>query len=129
VTNAIEQYTDLKLEIIGLSIVSGTIDSIVNQEVLEFVGSNDSTEVRFPTAIHQKFFYIIVTDSFSRNTDTTLTQGRMSCIELLDKVCSQPILEVNQSATDLKVAHWVFKGWLEKKVRRGIWLPSLNQNC
>jgi len=125
--DAIEQYTDLEIEVVGLSIVTRTIDSIVNREVLELLDSSDSTEVRFPTAIHQKLFYIIVADFLSERSDPALTREKISCVGLLDKVCSRPLLEVEQSATDLKAAQQLFKDWLSREVVRDIWMPSLNK--
>ncbi len=94
--------------------------------MLEFLESVKHTETRFPTAPHQKLFYILLTDFLSRNTDTSLMQSDISCMEQLGEVISLPLLEINESTTHLRNAHKVFSEWLQHEIDTNIWASSLD---
>jgi hypothetical protein len=121
-----EDYSDLEFEVIGLKVALDTIDSLVNRQMLDFLGSGKDVEIQFPTEPHQKLFYIILTDFLSRNTDISLMQSDVSCIEQLGKVVNRPLLEADRSAISLRNAHDVFSKWLEHEISTNVWASSLD---
>lgn len=99
---------------------------MVNREVIELIGSGERTETRFLTSTHQKFFYIILVDFLSPNSDVSLTQDRVSCMGLLDKVLKQPLLAAGGSDSQLREAVMLFQAWLQQTVAIKLWAPNLN---
>jgi hypothetical protein len=124
--NTSRGYTDLEYEVIGLKVAIDTIDSMVNHQMLQFLGAGSRMETRFPTDSHQKLFYILLTDFLSRKTEASLLPGELSVLEQLGVIVGTPALEKSKSATKLKSAHKVFSEWLAKEVKVEVWASSLN---
>lgn len=124
--NTSRKYTDLEYEIIGLKVAVDTIDSMVNHQMLEFLGTSPAMETRFPNNPHQKLFYILLTDFLSRKTEASLLPGELSVLEQLGVIVSDPAFEKDESAAKLKSAHKALSDWLAKEIIVEVWTSSLN---
>lgn len=118
------QYSDLEFEIIGLKVAIDSINAMVNREVLDLVGSPQKTECYFPTAVHQKLFYVLLADFLSRNTDSTLLPGNLSALEQIGTVANRPLLTTH--AIDLLDAYDTLQEWLKTKIEIEVWASALN---
>jgi hypothetical protein len=58
--------TGIEEEVILLKAVKELIDSMVNFEVLDVVGSDPDCNILFRTMTHQRFFNIVLVDFLSR---------------------------------------------------------------
>lgn len=119
-----KQYSDLEFEIIGLKIAIDSINAMANREVLDFAGSSQKTECSFPTAVHQKLFYVLLTDFLSKNTDSTLLPGNLSALEQVGKVANRPLLTAH--AKHLLDAYNNLQEWLKTKIDIKIWTSTLD---
>lgn len=118
-------YTDLEYEIIGLKATIDTIDSMVNREMLQIYGPSDKTEALFPDDIHQKLFYILLSDFLSKNTEHSLMRDRASCMDQLQGVVRNPSFKADSTVMSLSKACKTFSAWLDKEIDTKIWAPSL----
>lgn len=119
-----DQYSDLEFEIISLKIAIDSIDAMVNRELLRTVGSDKETESHFPTAVHQKLFYILLIDFLSKNTDDTLLPGDLSVLDQVSKVANQPLLSTRSES--LLTACDTLQEWLQAKVDVKVWASALD---
>lgn len=119
-----DQYSDLEFEIISLKIAIDSIDAMVNRELLRTVGSNKETESHFPTAVHQKLFYILLIDFLSKNTDDTLLPGNLSVLDQVSGVANQPLLSTRSEG--LLTACDALQEWLQAKVDVKVWASTLD---
>lgn len=114
----------MEFEIIGLKVAVGSINAMVNREMFDLVGSSQNTECYFPTAVHQKLFYVLLADFLSKNTDSTLLPGSLSALEQIGKVANQPSLTTH--AKDLLNAYDTLQEWLKTKIDIKIWVSTLD---
>lgn len=119
-----ETYTDLEFEIIGLKVALDSIDAMANREMLTIVGSTEKTESYFPTAVHQKLFYILLVDFLSKNTDGSLLPDDLSVLEHASKVANRPLLTTH--AKDLLGACDAFQEWLGARKDVTVWASTLD---
>lgn len=70
--------------------------------------------------MHQKYFYVLVLDFLSKNSDKRLVGESMSCLDSLEVLAQKPLLAgKSDSLNDSLVA---FRKWLNKKLVRKIFL-------
>lgn len=119
-----KQYTQLELEVIGLKIAVSSINTMVNREMLDLLGGASKTEVHFPTSVHQRLFYVLLTDFLSKNTDKSLLPGNMSALEQINKISLNP--QLTGHADDLTKACGALQDWLKKKVDVKLWVAALD---
>jgi len=120
-------FTEIEHEIILLKTINGAIDSMVNHSIFELRGADPSTEVWFHTAIHQKFFNIMLVDYLS-GPDEMLAQTKGSFLSQLLEICDKPQFNVNGSVAQLRDSSLALKSWLDTEVMIKTWLPSIEKN-
>ena len=123
--NVRRRFTGIEKEVIFLKAVSELIDSMVNFEVLNLLGNDPHSEVRFKTITHQKYFNIILVDFLSCSNAKVLGK-KLSYLAASKVICKSPHFNRNNSIKSLSMATKKFVSWLEQKVKVGIWLPSIN---
>jgi hypothetical protein len=122
------KYSEIEQEAINLEIINESIDSTVNYEVFEVRGDSTNSEIYFHTAIHQRFFNIILLD-FLSNTDENLTGLKKSCLDILREICSNPRFNKDEKSIEkLRFPVDILKNWLEQQITVPTWLPSIDKN-
>jgi hypothetical protein len=111
-------------EVVLLKAIKELIDSMVNFEVLDLIGSDPDSQISFKSIIHQSFFNIILVDFLSR-TDKKAPIKQTSYITGLKSICKHPSFDVDNSVTSLYKATHEFVHWLEQKIEVDVWLPSI----
>lgn len=124
--NKQSQYTDLELEVIALKVVIDSTNSMVNRQILNFVGPQNKMQASFVDDPQQKLFYILLTDFLSKKTDDSLIPGKISCLETLEKILANPLITSESSIGTLKQSHDTFSAWLKHEVEASIWASSLD---
>lgn len=118
--------TDIEEEVILLLAVKELIDSMVNFELLEILGSDPESEIKFHSATHQKFFNIVLVDFLSQ-TDPKSPVKQTSYLSALQSISDTPKFDGNGSVTSLKKTTVDFVHWLEKEIEVTTWFPSINK--
>lgn len=118
--------TQIEKEIVGLWIACGSLDSLVNHELLTIYGEGETTEVHFETATHQRLFNILLLD-FLENVDETLMETQGSCLEILVGACRSASFDENGSVKSLKGSVDTLRTWLNAEIIVPTWLPSIDQ--
>lgn len=116
------EFTPIEQEVIALDIAINNINTSVNNELLQFRHGKNGTEVIFPTNIHQKYFYVIVLDFLSKNSDKKLIGKKVSILDLLQKIADKPSFK--GLVGPLKQNVFIFNDWLSKPINRRIFLPE-----
>lgn len=119
------KFTDTGKEVIVLKAVNELIDSMVNYEVLNLLGNDPHSEIRFKTMTHQKYFNIILLD-FLSPFDKKVLGEQQSYLGTIRAICKSPNFNKNNSIRNLNISSKQFDNWLEQKVQVEIWLPSID---
>ena len=120
------QLNSIEKEVIFLKAITELIDTMVNYEVLEVVGSDPDSEVRFKSMTHQAFFNIILVDFLSK-TDNRILGESSSYLVALQSICTSPHFNQSNSVDSLRQATQEFTDWLEKEMSvENVWLPSID---
>jgi len=114
----------MEKEIVFLRAIKGLIDEMVNWEVMELVGEDPHSEVVFHSAIHRKFFNILLVDFLSR-PDEKFTESQ-SYLSVLKEICESPSFSSDNSINTLVQATEEFSSWLAEEVIIGVWLSDIN---
>ncbi len=122
-------FTEHEFEAIYLKAAIDSLDSILSSELLELRGINPDSEVYFHQKTHQKYFYILLIDFISKKGDDTLIGEKLTCLDLIDKICKNPKFNVNDSVSRLKDAIKIFVSWLDEEIFVNTWLPTINKEC
>ncbi len=77
-------YSEIEKEIIFLKAVQELIDEMVNYEVLDLIGEDPDSEIRFKSPTHQRFFNIILVDFLSLS-DKKVVGEQLSYLEAVKK--------------------------------------------
>jgi hypothetical protein len=113
-------------EVILLKAVTELIDSMVNHELLEILGSDPDCQVMFKTMTHHKYFNIVLVDFLSR-TDRRASVRQTSYLGALRSISDTPSFDVSRSVTLLAESTRSFTDWLQKEVEVETWFPSINK--
>ncbi|MFH1069500.1 MAG: hypothetical protein V1794_07740 [Candidatus Glassbacteria bacterium] len=120
-------FSEIEKEVIYLRAVKEIVDSMVNYEVLNLIGNDPDSEIRFKSSIHQKFFNIILVDFFSSPGKKFIIK-QQPYLEILFLICQKPNFNENGSINNLVLSVEEFKNWLEQEIKEEIWLPSIEMN-
>lgn len=118
--------TMIEKEVVGLWLVCGSLDSMINHTLLKLVGQSGAKEVRFETSIHQQLFSILLLDFFEK-VDETLTGKQGSSIEVLEGACQTVSFDRKGSVEFLRVPIDALRKWLNTEITVDTWLPSISQ--
>mgnify|MGYP001576243889 FL=1 len=66
------KLNNTEIEVIFLKAIKELIDAMVNYEVIELLGDNPHSEIRFRSSTHQKYFNIILLDFLSLSDEKIL---------------------------------------------------------
>ncbi len=120
------KFNNIEKEVIFLKAVTELIDSIVNYEVLDLLGNDPSSEVRFRTMTHQKYFTIILLDFLSCSDKKVLGEQK-SYLGAIRAICQSPNFNKNNSIKNLAISANEFIDWLEQEIQfEKLWLPSID---
>ncbi len=101
-------------------------DLIVNSEILEIMGQDPDSEIRFPTSTHQRFFNIVLVDFLSAtDKDKRAPIRQTSYLAGLRSIAERPAFNIDNSIGSLRLATADFVNWLKKEVEIVTWLPSI----
>jgi hypothetical protein len=117
--------TKIEEEVVLLRAVKELIDSMVNFEVLDVLGSDPNCNILFKTMTHQRFFNIVLVDFLSR-TDKRASVSQTSYLGALKSICSDPSFDVHNSVMLLAESTRAFADWLEQEVEVATWFPSID---
>ncbi len=120
------EITEVEKEVVGLWVVRGSLDSLVNHALLKLVGDGGTKEVHFETATHQQLFNILLLD-FLEKVDEDLTGGQGSCLEVLSGACRTASFNQNGSVECLRKPVETLRTWLDAEITVDTWLPSIDQ--
>ncbi len=120
-------FTEREFESIYLKATIDSLDSILSSKLLELRGSNSDSTVYFHEKTHQKYFYILFVDFISKRGDRTLIGEKLTCLELISKICKNPKFNVNNSVSELKDAINIFVSWLNEEIVVNIWFPTIDK--
>lgn len=116
-------YSEIEKEIIFLKAVQELIDEMVNYEVLDLIGEEPHSEIRFKSSTHQRFFNIILVDFLSLS-DKSVMGERLSYLGAVKKICANPHFNIEGSVDALASVSHEFTEWLEQDVKVKVWLPT-----
>lgn len=119
-------FSDYEQEVINLKAINECIDSMINLEVFELLGSDPESQILFPTSTHQKYFNIILVD-FLSNIDKDLAGESQSCLDILKKISHSPRLGDGNSVKQLRISVDILDKWLHREIREKVWLPSIDK--
>ncbi len=118
--------SDIEEEVILLKAVKELIDSMVNFEMLDVLGNDPDSSIRFETMTYQRFFNIVLVDLLSQ-TDSRAFVKQTSYLGALKKISKSPHFDVDSSVASLSKATHEFSDWLEQEIEvHKIWLPSID---
>jgi hypothetical protein len=112
-------------EVVLLKATTESIDSMVNFELFDVLGSDPDTNIMFRQAVHQRLFNIALTDFLSR-TDKKAGLKQTSYLGALRTISANPSFDVGGSVNALRDATDAFSSWLEQEVEADTWMPSIN---
>jgi hypothetical protein len=111
-------------EVLLLRAVWELVDEAVNRSMLTIHGQSPECEVRFHTALHQRYFNIVLVDLLA-DTDPTAPIARTAFLEGLAAIAKRPLLGSVEAAASLQKATAEFQQWLEQEVQVEAWLNSI----
>ena len=117
------EYSEAEKEIIFLNAVQELIDGMVNYEVLELIGEDPHSEIRFKSLTHQKYFNIILVGFLSLSEKEVIGE-QLSYLGAVRKICENPHFNIDGSVDVLSAETREFKEWLEQDAEVEVWLPS-----
>jgi hypothetical protein len=126
--------TPTEQEVIILMAVWEMINSMVKRQILEVVGTDPDSEIRFGTGVDQKLFNILMVDflsppnheNFNLPTVKKVNKTDNTYLYYLSLICGKPCFAAGSIQTLINSVE-DFKNWLEKEctVDR-VWFPSIN---
>lgn len=114
----------IETEVIYLKAINESIDSMVNYEILQLSIRKGEGQASFRTAVHQRFFNIILVDFLSKPADK-FAGKRNSCLDALTEICESPVFNRGNSVRSLRRAVRAFRKWVEREIKVKAWLPSI----
>lgn len=120
-------FSEVEKEVFFLLAVKELIDSMVNFENMELRDSGQISEIRFHSAVHQRYFNIILVDFLSA-TDQRVIGVQQSYLGAIQSICKAPNFNHENSIDGLVAATKGFVTWLEQEVKVETHLPSIDTN-
>ena len=121
-----EQYAMIEQEVILLRSVYDHISGMVNHLLLDVLGEDPNSEVKFKDIPHHRLFFILLVD-FLSTTDGSGPIKKTSFLQGLSDVCDEPQFSVGESENELEDAVQHFRDWLREEKRIDIWMPSIDK--
>lgn len=121
-------FNEQEQEVIRLKHIIETLDLILNHKVLELRGNDPDTTIYFHTAIHQKYFYIILLDFLSKPAQELIGEN-LSGLDMLINIKENPHFNTDKSISELIATTKVFQSWVNKEITVDVWLPTIDNQC
>ena len=115
-------------EVLLLRAVWELVDEAVNHAMLTIVGQPPDCEVRFDTAVHQRYFNIVLVDLLAW-TDGSAPIQKTDFLEGLAAIAKAPKIASSEAVAPLGDAVREFREWLGQEVQVEAWLSSINVNA
>jgi hypothetical protein len=122
------ELTPIEQEVIVLKAAIESIGTMVNHELLRVSRGAHGDQAIFKTALHQKFFNIILVDFLSKSAEK-VTGQKLSSLDALAQICEKPNFDRHNSVKSMRRAVSAFKKWLECEIKVKVWFPSLSINA
>src|SRR5258707_7857402 len=98
-------------EVLILKSALGSIDSMLNFEIVKLYHNDPNSEVQCKSRTHRQYFNIILLDFLQSN----IFEVEMNCMEGLRRLCDNP--QFAGDVTALKNALCGFQTWLDEDVQ------------
>jgi hypothetical protein len=123
--------SELEREVVALNVIGSSIDDMVNHSLMLFMGSPDDTQVGFHTAVHQQLFSVLLKDFLEDVAPFLFERPKFmrSQMHLLDRICSSPHFNVDNSIAELREATRHLREWFEAERSISIWMPSIDRQA
>jgi hypothetical protein len=122
------KFTNIEKEVIFLKAITWLIESMVNFEIIDLLGNDPHSEIRFKSMTHQKYFNIILLD-FLSCSDKKVLGEQQSYLRTIRAICQSPNFNKSNSIKNLAVSTREFIDWLEQEIQTETWLPSIDTNA
>ena len=109
-----QQYAMIEREVILLRSVYDHISEMVNPSLLDVLGEDPNSEVKFKDIPHHRLFFILLVD-FLSTTDKDGPIKKTPFLQGLSDVCDTPQFSVDGSENELKDIVNHFRNWLKKE--------------
>lgn len=119
--------TELEQEPIYLLAAWESIDSMVNYALLDVLGSDPDSEIRFKESAHQTLFNVLLVDFLSKTDSRRGPVPSRTYLEALAKIAENPKLASSRDASELQDAVADFCGWLRTEITVKIWLATVGK--
>lgn len=127
------RFNDTEKEVIFLKAIKEMVDSMVNFEIFDLLGTDTHSQVSFKSRTHQKFFNIILVDFLSCSdvdflscSNKEVLEKKLTYLEALQSICLSPKFNMNNSINNLIISTKDFIDWLEQEVIvKKIWLSQI----
>ena len=117
----------IEQEVILLRSVYDHINGMVNHLLLDVLGEDPNSEVKFKDIPHHRLFFILLVD-FLSTTDGSGPIKKTSFLQGLSDVCDAPQFTVDGSENELKDAVLHFRDWLKEEIKiDNVWMPSIDK--
>ncbi len=122
------KFNNIEKEVIFLKAITWLIESMVNFEIIDLLGNDPHSEIRFKSMTHQKYFNIILLDFLSCSDEKVLGE-QQSYLRAMRAICLSPNFNKSNSIKNLAVSTQEFIDWLEQEIQTETWLPSIDTNA
>lgn len=117
------KFSNVEKEVIFLKAFYDLVNDMVNYEIIELLGNDPHSEIRFKSMTHQKYFNIMLLDFIS---ETNFFGNKLSYQQALQAICLSPNFNINNSINSLNIATNEFSEWLGKEITaEEVWFPSI----
>ena len=124
----VREDNTIESEVIVLKAVTELIDSMVNYQMMSFLGDDPDSSILFHSSIHQCLFNILLVDFLSKTDPHKQAPIKpTSYLDGLRDVASNPFFNKDNSVQLLKESIQEFKDWLEQTVEVDVRLPSIDK--
>ncbi len=106
------KLTEVERDALGLWVVCGALDSLINHALIKLVGKDEMKEVHFQTSTHQQLFSILLQDFNEDARALTGIQG--SCLDVLLEACHIASFDQEGSVECLKEPVEALRTWLKE---------------
>ncbi len=116
----------IEREVILLRSVDDHIGEMVNHLMLDVIGEEPNSEIRFKDEPRHKLFFILLVD-FLSVTDKRGPIKAISFLKGLSDICGAPQFSVDGSENELRNTVQRFRDWLECEIKIDVWMPSIDK--
>jgi hypothetical protein len=125
-------YSAAEQEAIGLCVCLEAVGDMANHALLtlrDVSAYPGEAEVIFKDRAHRDLFLIRLLDFAKESGCNQLTGVTGSCLAVLKAACVTKCFDIDESATDLRIAVEALESWLSYKKPITLWLPTLDINA